>query len=117
LLSHKAGLDLEPGWPCNGPLLRLAEDAARRLLPAFNSSTGMPYGTVNLRYGVPQDETPVTCTAGVGTFILEFGVLSRLTQNPVYEEVAMKAIMALWDHRSSLGLLGIYLMSSLSIMY
>ena len=107
MLSHKAGLDLEPGWPCNGPLLRLAEDAARRLLPAFNSSTGMPYGTVNLRYGVPQDETPVTCTAGVGTFILEFGVLSRLTQNPVYEEVAMKAIMALWDHRSSLGLLGI----------
>lgn len=60
LLSHKAGLDLEPGWPCNGPLLRLAEDAARRLLPAFNSSTGMPYGTVNLRHGVPQDETPVT---------------------------------------------------------
>lgn len=71
----------------------------------------MPYGTVNLRYGVPPDETPVTCTAGVGTFILEFGVLSRLTQNPVYEEVAMKAIMALWNHRSSLGLLGIYLMS------
>lgn len=50
LLSHKAGSDwLEPGWPCNGPLLRLAEDAATRLLPAFNSSTGMPYGTVNLR--------------------------------------------------------------------
>ena len=50
LLSHKAGKDwLEPGWPCNGPLLRLAEDAATRLLPAFNSSTGMPYGTVNLR--------------------------------------------------------------------
>ena len=54
LLSHKAGLDLEPGWPCNGPLLRLAEDAAQRLLPAFNSTTGMPYGTVNLRHGVPQ---------------------------------------------------------------
>lgn len=53
LLSHKAGIDLEPGWPCNGPLLRLAEDAAQRLLPAFNSSTGMPYGTVNLRFGVP----------------------------------------------------------------
>ncbi len=24
-------------------------------------------------------ETPVTCTAGVGTFIVEFGALSRLT--------------------------------------
>lgn len=22
----RAGMDLEPGWPCNGPLLRMAED-------------------------------------------------------------------------------------------
>lgn len=36
LLSHKAGLDLEPGWPCNGPLLRLAEDAAKRLDKTIN---------------------------------------------------------------------------------
>lgn len=36
-------------------------------------------GTVNLKYGVHKAETPVTCTAGVGTFILEFGALSRLT--------------------------------------
>lgn len=106
LLSHKATTNLEPGWPCNGPLLRLAEDAAMRLLPAFNSSTGMPYGTVNLRYGVPVDETPVTCTAGVGTFIVEFGMLSRLTKNPIYEQVAMKALMSLWNHRSNIGLVG-----------
>jgi mannosidase alpha-like ER degradation enhancer 2 len=38
---------------------------------------GMPYGTVNLRYGVPKGETPITCTAGVGTVIVEFGTLSR----------------------------------------
>lgn len=69
----KAGVDLEPGWPCDGPLLRLAEDAATRLLPAFDTPTGMPYGTVNLRYGVPQGETSITCTAGVGTFLIEFG--------------------------------------------
>ena len=68
-----AGVELEPGWPCNGPLLRLAEDAATRLLPAFDTPTGMPYGTVNLRHGVPAGETPVTCTAGVGTFLIEFG--------------------------------------------
>ena len=49
--------------------------------------TGMPYGTVNLREGVPDGETPVTCTAGVGTYIVEFGTLSRLTGDPVYEEV------------------------------
>lgn len=26
LLQHRSGATLEPGWPCNGPLLRLAED-------------------------------------------------------------------------------------------
>lgn len=57
LLSHKAQLDLEPGWPCNGPLLRMAEDVAKRLLPAFDTKTGMPYGTINLKYGVPSGET------------------------------------------------------------
>ena len=54
LLARKAGVALEAGWPCTGPLLRLAEDAARRLLPAFDTPTGMPYGTVNLRHGVPK---------------------------------------------------------------
>ncbi|MFH4975918.1 hypothetical protein AB6A40_002627 [Gnathostoma spinigerum] len=100
------GMQLEEGWPCSGPLLRLAERFAQRLLPAFNTYTGMPYGTVNLRYGVHRQETPITCTAGVGTVILEFGTLSRLTGNPHYERVAMKALDALWKSRSKLGLVG-----------
>lgn len=106
LLSHKAGVDLEPGWPCNGPLLRLAEDVAKRLLPAFDTKTGMNYGTVNLKHGVPPGETSVTCTAGIGTFILEFGALSRLTGDPIYEEVALNALYALYNHRSPIGLFG-----------
>ncbi|XP_041107592.1 ER degradation-enhancing alpha-mannosidase-like protein 2 [Polyodon spathula] len=91
LLSKAAGMELEAGWPCSGPLLRMAEEAARRLLPAFHTPTGMPYGTVNLLRGVNPAETPVTCTAGVGTFILEFATLSRLTGDPVFEKVARKA--------------------------
>jgi mannosidase alpha-like ER degradation enhancer 2 len=106
LLSYRAGVDVEPGWPCNGPLLRLAEDVARRLLAAFDTPTGMPYGTVNLRNGVPVGETSITCTAGVGTFILEFGTLSRLTGDPLFEEVAMNALHALYHHRSPIGLVG-----------
>ena len=106
LLAKRSGIDVEPGWPCNGPLLILAEDVATRLLPAFDTETGMPYGTVNLRHGVPKGETPVTCTAGVGTYIIEFGALSRLTGNPVFEETAMRAIKALWHYRSSIGLVG-----------
>jgi mannosidase alpha-like ER degradation enhancer 2 len=87
VVVFRAGVAVQPGWPCNGPLLQLAEDVARRLIAAFDTTTGMPYGTVNLRYGVPAGETSITCTAGVGTFILEFGTLSRLTGDPLFEEV------------------------------
>lgn len=38
LLAGRAGMELEPGWPCAGPLLRMAEDAARKLLPGMNRS-------------------------------------------------------------------------------
>ncbi|KHN88789.1 ER degradation-enhancing alpha-mannosidase-like protein 2 [Toxocara canis] len=79
LSGRVTGMKKEAGWPCSGPLLRLAERFAQKLLPAFNTDTGMPYGTVNLRYGVHRYETPITCTAGVGTMILEFGTLSRIT--------------------------------------
>ncbi|GAB0087149.1 alpha-1,2-Mannosidase [Sergentomyia squamirostris] len=106
LLSRRAGVELEPGWPCNGPLLRMAEDVARRLLPAFDTKTGMPYGTVNLKHGIPPGETSVTCTAGVGTFIVEFGALSRLTGDPIYEEVALNALYALQTFKSPIGLFG-----------
>lgn len=39
LLAGRAGMELEPGWPCSGPLLRMAEDAARKLLPGMKMST------------------------------------------------------------------------------
>lgn len=92
--------------PCTGPLLSMAEKVASKLLPAFDTKTGMPYGTVNLKTGVPDGETTITCTAGIGTFIVEFGALSRLTGDPIYEEVALNALYALFDHRSSIGLFG-----------
>lgn len=106
LSSHSSDVILPEGWPCGGPLLDLAERFAQRLLPAFRSSTGMPYGTVNLKYGLNNFENTVTCVAGIGTFILEFGALSRLTGNPHYERVALKALDSLWKSRSNLGLVG-----------
>jgi mannosidase alpha-like ER degradation enhancer 2 len=33
LLSVRGEIPLAPGWPCEGPLLRLAESLARRILP------------------------------------------------------------------------------------
>ena len=38
LLSKKAGVEVEAGWPCAGPLLRMAEEAARKLLPGESLS-------------------------------------------------------------------------------
>lgn len=64
----------------------------------------MPYGTVNLLRGVSPTETPVTCTAGVGTFILEFATLSRLTGDEAFEDAARRALRALWRTRSNIGL-------------
>lgn len=91
----------------NGELLSLAQDLADRLMPAFQyTKTGIPFPRVNLKYGVPKTETVETCTAGAGSLLLEFGVLSRLTGNPHYEEVAKRALHALWNRRSDLNLLG-----------
>ena len=47
-----------------------------------------------------------TCPAGAGSLVLEFVVLSRLTGDGRFEEVAKRAFNAVWKLRSSLGLLG-----------
>src|SRR6059058_6098778 len=85
-------------------LLRLAEDLGNRLLPAFNSPTGLPYVYVNLRTGQICD--PVTNPAETGTLLLEFGTLSRLTGKPVFYEKAKRALVETFKRRSPLGLVG-----------
>ncbi len=90
----------------DGNLLLLAEDLGERLLPAFQTNTGIPYGTVNLRYGVPRGETEIASTAGAGSLVVEFGVLSSLTGKRKFGDAAYGAMKALFDRRSSIGLLG-----------
>ncbi|EAT91940.2 hypothetical protein SNOG_00445 [Parastagonospora nodorum SN15] len=106
-------------WPnglvYDGQLLRLANDLADRLLPAFHTPTGLPYPRVNLRHGVPfyansplnmdakdgqcgtnprqrGTEITETCSAGAASLVLEFSTLSRLTGNPRYEESGPKTL-------------------------
>ncbi|XP_046976893.1 ER degradation-enhancing alpha-mannosidase-like protein 3 [Vanessa cardui] len=88
----------------DGELLAMAEDLGRRLLPAFNTSTGIPHGRINLRHGIRGlSESRETCTACAGTMILEMAALSRLSGNPVFEQKAHKAMDRLWKirHRTS----------------
>lgn len=43
---------------------------------------------------------------GLGTLILEMGVLSRLTGDPRFESAALRALRKLWSMHSSLNLFG-----------
>jgi hypothetical protein len=85
-------------------LLSLAEDLGNRLLPVFNSPTGLPYVYVNLRTGQIRD--PVTNPAETGTLLLEFGTLSKLTGKPVFYAKAKRALVETFNRRSPLGLVG-----------
>ncbi|KAF2151728.1 glycoside hydrolase family 47 protein [Myriangium duriaei CBS 260.36] len=114
----------------DGQLLRLALDLGKRLLPAFHTPTGIPYPRVNLRTGIPfyensplnndaehgqcdvkeppksEREITETCSAGAGSLVLEFSVLSRLTGDERFEKLAKKAFWAVWERRTSAGLIG-----------
>ena len=113
------------GFQYDGQLLRLALDLAQRLLPAFYTTTGMPYPRVNLRHGIPfyansplheasstgrgsqgPPEITETCSAGAGSLVLEFTVLSRLTGDQRFEQLAKRAFWAVWQRKSGIGLIG-----------
>jgi ER degradation enhancer, mannosidase alpha-like 2 len=85
-------------------LLALADDLATRLLPAYNSPTGMPYVFVNLKTGAVRGE--VTNPAEVGTLLIELGTLSKLTSKPIYYEKAKRALVEIYKRRSPIGLVG-----------
>ena len=85
-------------------LLTLADDLGTRLLPAFDSPTGMPYRYVHLRTAAVSD--PHSNPAEIGTLMLEFGTLAKLTGKPVYYDKAKRAIVELYARRSPIGLVG-----------
>ncbi|CCI41448.1 unnamed protein product [Albugo candida] len=99
-------LALLPNGMYKNELLTLAIDIADRLMPAFQTKTGIPYGTVNLRRGVPIGETTIASSAGAGSLTMEFTMLSALTGDIKYANASRVAARALNASRSSMGLLG-----------
>lgn len=84
-------------------LLALAKDLADRLSPAFTKSpTGMPYRFVNLKTGAVRDA--LSNPAEIGTYIAEWGTLSKATGDRRYFDMAKRAQKALFDRRSKIGL-------------
>lgn len=91
-------MDGDPRW------LELATDLGDRLMPAFDSPTGMPYVRVNLGTGATSE--PENNPAEIGTLTLEFGLLSRLTGDPRYYDAVKRGVTAVFDRRSRLDLVG-----------
>lgn len=87
-------------------LLDKAGDLGDRLLPAFATRTGIPIHKVNLRHGVSDKDIKHNCPAAGASFLVEMGLLSRLSGNPQYETAARKALKAIWERRSDLDLIG-----------
>lgn len=85
-------------------LLSLAEDLGTRLLPVFESPTGLPYRYVNLKTGKTRGAE--TNPAEAGTLLIEFGTLSRLTHKPIFYNKAKRALVELYKRRSPIGLVG-----------
>lgn len=88
----------------NPIFLKLAKDLADRMMPAFNTPTGMPYRYIHLQTGKLRDS--INNPAEIGTLMMEFGQLSRHTGDNKYYAAAKKAIMAVFHKRSKKGLVG-----------
>lgn len=85
-------------------LLTLADELGTRLLPVFDSPTGLPYKFVNLKTGKVSGN--ISNPAETGTLLIEFGTLSKLTGKSIYYDKAKRALVETFKRRSAIGLVG-----------
>lgn len=78
-------------------------DLGNRLLPAFNSPSGIPYSDVNLGTAVAHSPrwSPDSSTSEVTTIQLEFRDLTYLTKNKTYERVSNYSAKCGYAHSSN----------------
>ncbi|OAY81363.1 Mannosyl-oligosaccharide 1,2-alpha-mannosidase MNS1 [Ananas comosus] len=96
----------------DGVFLEKAKDIADRLLPAWDTSSGVPYNRINLARG--QAHNPGwtrgdSILADSGTEQLEFIALSQRTGDPKYQQKAENVIRQLQKTFPNDGLLPIYI--------
>lgn len=92
--------------------LEKARDLADRLLPAWNTPSGIPYNRINLASGNtdnPKWTRGNSILADSGSEQLEFIALSQRTKDPKYQEKAEKVIKELRKSFPEDGLLPIYI--------
>jgi mannosidase alpha-like ER degradation enhancer 1/mannosidase alpha-like ER degradation enhancer 2 len=88
----------------NTGILAKAVDFANRMLPAFNTKTGIPTYWVNLKTGFASGDT--VNVAEAATYTMEMGILSYYTKDPKYYQAGKKATKAIFERRSKIGLIG-----------
>ncbi|TGO90344.1 hypothetical protein BPOR_0068g00110 [Botrytis porri] len=92
--------------------LEKSRDLADRLLGAFESPSGIPFASVNLKTtkGVPShDDGGASSTAEAATLQLELKYLTKLTGETEYWEKAEKVMKVIDDNGMEDGLLPIYI--------
>lgn len=85
-------------------ILAKAKDFADKMLPAFDTKTGIPKYWVNLKTGIAHGDTVNVAEAATYTF--EMGILSYYTKDPKYYQAGKKASLAIFNRRSLIGLIG-----------
>ncbi|KAH7924484.1 glycoside hydrolase [Leucogyrophana mollusca] len=92
--------------------LEKAQELADRILPTFETDSGLPLSLVNLglKEGVPDmDNNGMVSTAEVATLQLEFRYLAHLTDEDIYWEKAERVMAVLRAARMPHGLASIFL--------
>lgn len=84
--------------------LTMATTLANKMLPVYKASWGMAFRNINLKTGVASGET--ASPDEIGGLILEYGKLSKLTNDPKYYNAAKSAAVSLYNKKSKLNLLG-----------
>ena len=95
----------------NPAILEKVQDFADRILPAFNSPTGIPYHSINLQTGQTgghegNGKGNVINVAQAATYLFEFGILSYYTEDPKYYQAAKRSTKAIFERKSAIGLPG-----------
>ncbi|KAL9038269.1 MAG: hypothetical protein Q9214_005347, partial [Letrouitia sp. 1 TL-2023] len=107
--------DDDEGAPGEDLYREKAADLADRILGAFDSESGVPYASVNLKTskGVPSHaDGGASSTAEASSLQLEFKYLSMLTGEKNYWERAEKVIQVIDDNAMTDGLLPIFIYAS-----
>jgi hypothetical protein len=105
-------LEDDEGKPGEDLYLETAKGLADRLIGAFESKSGVPFASVNLRssIGVPShDDGGASSTAEAATLQLEFKYLAKLTGEREYWDKAEKVIEVIDNNGMEDGLLPIYI--------